>query len=360
MKQNKIKDMLHSSVIRIPRNLFLLVSFLVAPALSLAATDYTAEITYPAKGTEKIENFELKQTRVPVRIKPKAGKEPELIIELEGSYSRKDWHLVWDAKQSSEAKSKSGFARRVELKGDDTMIDVIAVGPRGETQKAKLAIAFSSFETAKGRSKDKAYAFTPGMGVSMLSYQQTGQEDFSQIALTAKVAYRYTLPKAQAWSLGGTVYFTALPITTNQAVSARYIGLNFRAGYQLPSKLLPASLRNSMDVSLLFGGYYATMFVSEKKFGYENLMGPQIFPALNYQLPNGDRIGGYFKFSPVTDGLSMLSLSNNELALGAGWTTKLKSGNPVSVTLDLAKLKVTKDAKTVESTSVTLGGSYGF
>jgi hypothetical protein len=164
--------------------------------------------------------------------------------------------------------------------------------------------------------------------------------------------------------MGLNGYVTAPVLSRNQAALAQFWGLNLRAGLQTPWLPAPWSLG-------LFGGfYYASMIVNPPEFGFSGLRGPEVLVTLERMLgaegDGGQKIGGYLKFSPLSQDFGSLSafMQEREWALGLsyrpGWIPGLIH-RPLSLTLDLAQLKLTPfDQGVVESRSVSLGVSTDF
>jgi hypothetical protein len=90
------------------------------------------------------------------------------------------------------------------------------------------------------------------------------------------------------------------------------------------------------------------------------MSGPQLFPAVRRLLRSGDTVVGYFKFSPMTDGIQPLALSNHEVAFGGAYLRSLKEGRTVNATLDVASFVVTIGSTRIRSSSVSIGAGYGF
>jgi hypothetical protein len=71
-------------------------------------------------------------------------------------------------------------------------------------------------------------------------------------------------------------------------------------------------------------------------------------------------VAGYLKYSPVGSGLGIESFGNREIAVGFSWTRKLKTGHPLSASLDFANLSFTVDDSQISSTSFSLSAGYGW
>lgn len=275
-------------------------------------------------------------------------------VTLRGSYSRKDWTLLWNS-MPVELSEKGDFEFAFPISGEMNEGKLVAIGPMGKTEKVKLKVRFPSWEdflARAGASPPKRIFITPGLGLSLISYSETGIAPFSQIAITGKISYAH-LVLPPRWDFAANAYMTLLPVSSSQEISARFFGASMRIGYVLPSVKAP------WRVSLLAGAYYATTFVQGDGFGYKNVSGPQIFPTVRRELPGGDSVLAYFKFSPISAGFSFLQLSNHELAAGLIYSRPLPDGRTASITLDAATLGLSLAGIRVRSTSVSLGVAYG-
>ena len=274
----------------------------------------------------------------------------------EGRFIRPDWNLIVD--QTKVTFSKEGrFKMRIVLTQKVTDVQLVAVGPHGEREEQMLRVNYPNFALWRADQKDplkKRHAILTAVGPSYLSYSETLSPTLSQVALTLKVNYLYLLAPPR-WDFGLSGYLTVLPLTSNiPGVTARFLGLNARIGYVLPTVFEP------WRVSLMGGFYYTTMFVPSGGFGFNNLMGPQFFPVVRRMFGNGDTLMSYFKFSPVGSGLTIIQLSNREIAVGAGWTHRLRGGNAIAYGLDFSDLSVSADGIDIESKSATLSVGYAW
>jgi hypothetical protein len=281
-------------------------------------------------------------------------KEQSSFISISGFFVREDWTLLLE--KSTIPLDKDGkFNLEVPLSGPRQIIVLDAVGPQGALETLNVEVLAPCYAVAAAKtdvdSGSPALPFSLGAGTSLISYQQASIVDFSETAITLKVAYTRPLfsPK---FELNLSAYFTAAAIGQSQDATARFLGLNGRVGYVIPS--IPEPWR----VLILGGWYYTTMFVTDNLFGFRNLMGPQLYPTVQRTLTARDSVGAYFKFSPVADGISPLSLSNRELAAGIAYSRKLANEKRVSVSLDAARLDLDVQSVVIRSQSLSLGVGY--
>lgn len=196
--------------------------------------------------------------------------------------------------------------------------------------------------------------FVPSMGISAISYRETGVPDFTEIALTFKAGYSRTLI-AQPWSWRVSGFFTLLPLNTNQDGNAlRFFGLNAQIGYSLR---LPDS---SWRFMFLAGGYYTTTFSTNAYFGFQNMYGPALFPVAQYTLSAKLLLSGYLKYSPIVTETGLAFSNSREVATGLGFTRNPGSPHPVSLSVDLANLKLNfSDIVLISSTTLSLSVGWG-
>ena len=264
----------------------------------------------------------------------------------------------------------SGFTSNIEIWFGDAKCEIKLITSNKLTCKTvahKVGVVNVLIKTAGGKTLaklERGFTFTDGksfgstmvsLGFSYITYKQTNIKDFSEMAVTAKASYLRLLPWAR-WTIGLSSFFTALPITTSiPGISARFLGINLRVGYQV------ARIKAPWELAVLTGWYYTSMFVTNDYLGFRNLAGPQLYPVLTRHLTLRDSAFCYAKYSPVTNGLSLsfLSFSDRELAAGGGWIHGLKNGHPLSVTLDVANIGFAYRSSTISSSSVSLGVLYG-
>jgi hypothetical protein len=189
-----------------------------------------------------------------------------------------------------------------------------------------------------------------------MDYSQPGFEKLRETALTGKLNGTWIIAPPN-WAIGANVFGTLVTLNAKpESNDFRVIGANLRIGYLPPNGFL--GLRAPWRLTLMAGVYYTTTLSSNGNFGYKNVAGPQLFPVLHRALRNGGIWSAYLKFSPISDGLSFLSLSNSELAAGLTlrpWSTRVSG---VNFTLDASLLTLQTRVGAVKSNSVSLGLGY--
>ncbi|HAR42908.1 MAG TPA: hypothetical protein DCS07_09815 [Bdellovibrionales bacterium] len=337
---------------------FIIGALLLAPA---ARAEYVPEYAsiLPPLEKNKIPGLIWKQLKIPV-LKQESGGNTHLYVKLQVELKEEDWTLSSvDPKQikvTMPSKASDPIIIVAALKGAVTPLEILAIGPFGEAETKIVQISFSSYSKYMKAARPptshrpaKRYVLAPSIGLSFIQYSETHQLPFSETALTAKIGYAYQL--SPLWDMGLNTYFTALPLSSSTSgVTARYIGINGKVGYQVTTP-------DPWKLSLQFGGYFTTMLVTQNRFGFANLMGPQIFPVLRRTL-GADSVSGYFKFSPIGSGFSFMELSNREIAVGLGWTHRLAGGNVISFNADYATLDLLIENTAINSSSFSLSVGY--
>ncbi len=353
--------MYHSIMLPIIKRLVFVVVFVSTFIQTGLAASYQAKMTFD-KSKGNISELKWKTETPPVKIEPFTDRF-RVSVSLEGQYTRKDWNLVWNNKKillNRGGSGQSSFRFDVSLTNKSGVLVLTAVGPLGEVEKEKILISIENWEVLRQGSSEKPtqrYSFTPGLSLSYISYQEVRTDvpsiDYSAISLTAKINYLHSL-FSQRWDIGGSVFFTLLPISQTPKTTERFLGVNLRVGCVLPK------IEEPWRFSILVGWYYVTTFVTSNAFGFKNMMGPQLFPTLRKQLKNGDMALGYIKFSPVSTQLSLLNLANHELAVGVSYLHPLQNLHPLSFSMDLSNFKLEILGVKISSTTVSVGAGYGF
>jgi hypothetical protein len=204
------------------------------------------------------------------------------------------------------------------------------------------------------------FQFSALLGYALNTYQ-SDLVSSSQSSIIGKFSIQYPFESWRRWSLGVSGFATLLPLNQTRyttvtgirdQVTIRYLGLNLRAHFAtdwLPQPWL---------LSIAGGWYTNTTFVTNNRFGYEWVNGPQLYPQLIYQVDEQRQWGGYLKFSPVFSGpTSMLSWSRNfEAALGIfhsapwpWWNNRIGL-----IQLDVAHLQIKPSLAKVYSNTVSM------
>jgi hypothetical protein len=309
-------------------------------------------------GPSLLPEFEWKNFSPAIKLQTYRG-EDHLVATLRGTFKSSIWSLYCNGIQIRPS-ATGKFKLPILLKAKQTSVSLRAVHPKGKSIEEEYVVIFNDWEPTYAKklrqiqdAPTPIIGITPAAGFSLISYQQTGVKDFSEIALTAKLTWHK--PFSDQWSMAINSFVTALPIHTNQTgISAHFLGVNGRIGYNLP--FIPSPWR----INLMAGYYYSTMFVTSNAFGYQNIMGPQIYPTIRRTFSSGHTVSAYFKFSPMVSDFSFLSLDNREIAGGLTYSHLLKNGHYVSACFDYSQITLLGPKFTIDSNSQTLSLSYGF
>lgn len=269
---------------------------------------------------------------------------------------------------TAAAPGKSGkgpFELTIALEKDTTLFQVTAVSSTGTVETEFKVLIVPRLKFLSGERKARRHIVTVSIGPSTLNYSEvygrTLTRTLNQVSLTLKAAYNYLLAPPN-WDLGINAYITALPLTSTSTgtssanETARFVGANARLGYSIPF------IKEPWKLSILAGWYYTTTIVSNNAMGYQNLMGPQIFPTIRRVLKSGDAVFAYFKYAPITsDGLfEFLGPNSREIAAGFGWVHPMKNGTPLSISFDFASLGFTIPTRvsTIDAGIVSTTGTF--
>ncbi len=331
-------------------NLVTLVSVQAADAPTATPNGDTAEMAR-IKGST-ISKLVWKSLTAPVLEETTSmGKKTYVIFR--GTLDQADWSLLQKA-NTVELSPEGDFETEVLLDTPQTRFELTAVGPLGEVESEKFEIKIiPTPEVPATQMPAQRLTFSTGIGPTLVTYKQTLIPDFQLIALTAKLAALYSLVPLR-WDLGLNTSFTLLKLSSNSSQNVRFLGFNASVGYRIPK------IDSPWQLSILGGFYYSTMLIPATGFGYQDIFGPQLFPTLKRELKNGDSISGYLKLSPVTDGISLLSLSNREFGIGAGWNKKLKNGRHLIFMMDLSNLNLELQSVVVTSNAIHASIGYNF
>ncbi len=286
-------------------------------------------------------------------------------VKVRGTFLNADATLI-EGKGSTPlpVDEKGGFSVSFKIDAKTSDQELIAIDGVGKIERETFTLKVVATKTAGSEMKPLAWrerlVLVPGLSFSSIQQSEEGVADYSSVALTAKGSVNYALDPP-LWDAGFSFYLTALQLTRSRDVDVRYFGLNLRLGYIVPEAEEP------WKVTIYGGWYYATMFVNPgldsngkpfRTFGFTNVSGPQIYPTIKYTLSTTDALSSYFKFSPVGSSLSLLSLSNREIAFGFAFTRVLEDGHTGSIVLDFSQLNLTFAGILSSVSTLSLGASY--
>ena len=200
------------------------------------------------------------------------------------------------------------FAREKDFKFDLTVKD-----DQGMIETESFQVHYSNVKIDASTEKKNVSRFTlsPGLGITRLSYSETGTKDFSAWLTTGKFAVNYAL--SPMWGIGSNVFVNFSSLSTSQpGVSAQFFGINLRAIYTFQK------IKEPWKLSAMMGWYTLSMSTSGSTFGFSNMSGPQVFVAGSRILNPNHSLNTYLKYSPSITG-SIFSFTSCEVASGLSW-----------------------------------------
>jgi hypothetical protein len=341
--------------------LLFLTIFFTAPAL--AGNYIPARITEIEGDSINDLKWESDYSRI---ISVNSGAGYQYTAQLFGVYHREGWTLHYHD-QKITLNDRGGF--RVEIAIDrleKIYFEFEAKGPKGETEHEKIELNRIIPKLVEGPPRfidgesglmmgdpKKRFFIVPGIAYSSISVNQVDADPYSTSTLTGKISINYRLVP-QVWDFGFSAFGTLLQLSKSSDVTCKFLGINTRFGYMIPN------ISTEWFLSLYAGWYYTSTFVSDNSFGYKNLSGPQIYPSIKRVLGTGDVLAFYFKYSPIASSLSLLQLSNREIASGISYTRLLPHDRSIGASFDISGTSITLDELTNRTNTWSLGLQYGF
>ena len=290
-------------------------------------------------------------------IQENLGLELRWSVILIGTWSSPDWVLLHGGAPVRIDPATNRFEVKFPVYGQAASGKFSAVGPLGELETQEVRIRIPDFgerqktDIEAPRRRFFSYA---SLGLSSIHYTETSRDAHDTLNLTARFSGLYLIA-SQRWEAAWSAYTTAVHIAQSPPDSIRFLGVNLRAGYIMPIE------RSRWRVSILGGAYYTTTFVPGGRYGFQNMLGPQLYPNMRYTLSNDSSLNGYIKYSPVAGGgVKLLPASNFEFATGGGFLRDLPEGRSWGISLDYAQIQLTFDVVQITARSLTLGATFGF
>lgn len=281
---------------------------------------------------------------------------------VEGIYHRPGWSLLWK-NQKIILDERKRFRLRVRLGAQSTVLKISAIGPTGEVQEQGIILFVPEWDQVLGKLDRKPANLRTFVSsvitLSTISYSEKLQgisQSVVETVLTGRISYNFFIIPPR-WDVGISTYFTLMPLLKSQTSGLRFLGVNFRLGYLFPSK------PGGWSLGLYGGAYYTTTFpLNGGKMGFENMKGPQLYPAMRKQLKKGTSFLTYFKASPMSSQYGFFTFTSNELAIGALYSDLLSNGHPLSFSIDISRLNFNISQIDFKGTSNTasIGVGYGF
>jgi len=248
------------------------------------------------------------------------GLELRWSILLNGTWTSPDWVLLQGGAPVQPDPTTHRFQVRLPVYGQAASGKFSAVGPLGEleTEEVKVRIPdFGERQKADIEAPCRRLFSYASLGLSSIHYTETTREDDNALNLSARFSGLYLITP-QRWEVAWSAHTTAFPVSQTPADSLRFLGVNLRAGYIIPIE------RSRWRISILGGAYYTTTFVPGGGYGFQNMLGPQLYPNMRYTLSTDSSLSAYIKYSPVAGGsVALLPASNFEFATGCGYLRDL-------------------------------------
>ena len=353
------------------------LSLLVVGFGPVEAKEYHSNLVL--SGKKKISKLKFDsspETRNPlVEVRDPKNPGPHYYTTLKGRFTKKDRTLVYN-NEEIETDEHGNFSMEVEVTSEKQKVTLLSIDDKGSVQKQKVEIDFpdwkefekeqhpvevvpppsppSPIDQPVEEPKPKKFSITPALGYTIISYEQTYVSKLTETVITPKVSASYNLSKR--WSIDANAFYNALLVSHAQSAHIEFLGINGKVGYTVPK------LSNEHWILKLSAGYYFnTSFSHSQSFGYKNVNGPELFPMLTHLFPKEQAAWLYFKYSPIFNGLALLSLNNTEMGIGAGFSfAPSKKRRVLSITADIVVMKIQLVGVAVTANSYTFGVGYRF
>lgn len=290
------------------------------------------------------ENYELEELEIDKQTVP--------LFRVRGVYLPRGLSLLYDNRPLVVSeRSVDAFTMTVPLSGKRTVIEVASVALDGAAQKERIEISFpeyAAFQTVQAERRKPGLGLSPSLGITSLSYSETGVAPYGAVMLSGKLGLAFALAPP-VWDGAANIFGNLAPLAGDPSGNvARFVGLNFRVGYAV------RSVRDPWKLGLMAGYYSNQMLVSGNKFGFKRVSGPQFFPTLRRRIGEGKGVYAYLKYAPVAPGGWISSLSEREIAAGVGGNWLAGKKTPLSLSLDFADLAVSISGVSIDCRTLTL------
>lgn len=360
--------------------------------------DWNARVTASRVDKENIPTFELRDTRTTVRLEREAAK-TKLFARVKGRVVAQEWNLLFKREWVVKAQNRDrDFEVEVLLTDQVTTAVFQGFDITGQFVEQKVEIEFPgwvNFEKqileerriereakerreaeeleqarrTKEQAEEKArsqelwakrvaemrrFYFTPFLGFSLVSFDETFDAPLDYFAVTPQFSLQWVL--APPWLvLQASGFIQALPMgSTRSDVSVRFLGADLVLGIALPFG------NSGLRLSLLLGGYYKTMLVSPEILGFRNLLGPELYPVLDFTLPRGHTLSVFGKYSPVVGGSGFLPLVSREWVFGASVTPLIAGKHQIPIQFEYSWIDLSLLNKTLVGRTLQLSVGYTF
>jgi hypothetical protein len=312
--------------------------------------NWSAEIIRKQTEEDGIQNLTFAQTKIPVTLMP-SEEVLRPLVEIQGNYNRPGWRLfsLKDLLIESHP-GKTEFKLYAYLNSKSNQISLTAQGPDGETETEKVVIFAPEAQEYRIASPWGELLFS--LGLSSLSYYQTGFGDFS--SKTGIVSLTYTTPK---WKLPLGVYSQLKTTQLTLSANPSNYGPQIIAGKLDATYLLPPKPTHKVHTRLVAGLTYLTLLSNGSPFGFANLIAPEFGARAFYPLKKKDSgFTGDLRIAPLG---SLSGIAEYGIDLGLGWTTPLKNYHRIEVNLFYSDFAYQADSSTKIQTKL-LSLTFGY
>ena len=314
----------------------LLIGVLALGAFDLSASWGADRLLRPEDPTKRIAGLNLTLLNEEsggnhqIKISFTPQREGSLVLDqLSHSFtSGEEKSPTWQIKKTSEKVTTLRFLFVTDL-GEvepESVLLVRELSPAPATPSPTASSAPPSSDSDLTPLPARPYHWGVSLGSTLFSYsEKLSDTKISGNNLTVKGAFHYRFENTP-FLVGTNFYFSLLPIqqtasslenrlSWNRTESQlRFLGINLRAGYQLPQ------LAERWEFQV-FGGatLFHTFSSGSVPVGYRTIVLPQVYPSAVYQLNTNDQLSGYFKVVPAGPSSFLPNFSERELAFGLGW-----------------------------------------
>jgi hypothetical protein len=323
--------------------------------LLLAAPDAWSGIRPEAvvvRAAKPITALKFSKLRFPIIIRELGDGQLKLLVRLSGRFEGRRSKLLFN--NEPVALDSRQFEIEVTIRDATTSLEFSTVSVLGTVQSEEVVLQSDPpnpvREILKGLQAEVS-SFNIGLSAAAMNYEDNAGEKLSQIGLGAKLSYSRFLTANRRHVLAANAYSTFIPVSQSRSDTHLWlVGSNLRYGYFLGSY--------EKAKIWLYGGYFYTTTLSPGgRIGFTNLLGPQLYPTVSFQLRKRDSIATYFKFAPL---YGLQDLASREIALGVSYTSRSLLGMSNTFSLDHSQITLIAGQAEIRLGSTVLGYSIGF
>lgn len=194
----------------------------------------------------------------------------------------------------------------------------------------------------------------PALGIMSLSYQETGKQSFSGLALTPSL--KLSLPIHDRLAASANVAYGMFELKSNlTGQSLRYLDAD-----------LGLTMRSAPDRSpwsFNFGGgmFYSAAIPNPESMGFNGLLGPQIHVSASHPVLTRFLITAQGRFAMIGEGFRLVGFSAHDLGGALIFSRPALAGRDggITVKLDVARLQTQLDGLDISAMRTSLSFGYG-